>query len=128
VELCSTIDPLQNGKIAYIYPKPITAAKSRLIIKKHCVCMFTSKLHLQSLDGRALMSDTIELLAPRRRIDLFRVLFWAFHLWWRRCLTTTNRLNNCFLGIGNGPGQLYTRTTWQPLFGVAPLLDCYKET
>jgi len=30
-ELSSTNDTLQNGKIAYIYPKPIIAAKMRLL-------------------------------------------------------------------------------------------------
>jgi hypothetical protein len=62
-EHCFTIDKItKNGKIAYIYPRPITTAKSRLVIKKHYVCMFTSRLHLQSLDGCVLASDAIRLL------------------------------------------------------------------
>jgi hypothetical protein len=102
-ELSSTIDRLQNGKIAYIYPKPITTTKPRLIIKNitsacllaDCTCSLWMVMCLCQMQPGSWQ--------PCKRIDLSQVPFRTFHLWWRRCLTTTNHLNNCFLGIGNDP-------------------------
>ena len=45
------------------------------------------------------MADAIDLLivysVNRRAFNSMQ----DFPLWWRRCLTTTNRFNNCFLGL-----------------------------
>jgi hypothetical protein len=103
LDLRSTIDRLQNEKIAYIYPKPIMTSKPSLIIKNitsacllvDCTCSLWMVVRLCQMQPGSWQ--------PCKRIDLSQVPFQTFHLWWRRCLTTTNHLNNCFLGIGNDP-------------------------
>ena len=67
--------------------------------------MASDNLQPQSLDDRAPMADAIELLTVSWANQRAFNSSLDFPLWQRRCLTTTNYLNNCFIGIEDGPAN-----------------------
>ena len=51
-ELCSTIPPYKNGENAYIYSKQKYNSENETLQLKHCVCMSSDSLRMQTLADR----------------------------------------------------------------------------
>ena len=94
-------------------------AKSRHCYWRHYGFIFTAS----AISGRSWAS------LRRNRVPEDLWLNWppcihssAFHLWRKRCPTTPSCCNNCFIGIGEGPGRLCSYRTWKPSYSTIWIL------
>ena len=104
-EIFSTIDRYKNGENAYIYSKQQQQQNRDTALntsRLHGFWQSAATVSERSCNLWQMQSNSWQF---RGRIDVPLIRHRNFPLWWRRCLTTTNYLNNCFIGIEDGPAN-----------------------
>ena len=92
---------------------------------KLCVCMASNSQPLK--DCATYVRRNLTLWQFQRRIDVPLIHCRTFPLWRRRCLTTTNRFNNCFIDIEDGPTNFAFLGRGGPLALPPGITDWLRE-
>ena len=82
------------------YTQTNNSGRTKKVHWRLCVCMASDNTELWSLDGRATHGRRDQYPDSLfGEVDALLIRYKTSPLWQRRCLTTTNRFNNCFMGI-----------------------------